>query len=296
MEDNKKCSNKKHSEINAISYCIECNSYLCNKCSNFHSELFDGHHINNINKKEQNIFSGLCTEPKHKMQLEFYCINHNKLCCAACLSKIKGGGHGQHFNCEVCSLEEIEHEKKNKLKNNIKYLEESSLNIEESIKKLKEIYKQVNKSKVEITLKISSVFTKIRKLINEREDKLLKELDNLYDNSYFKEDLIKTGEKLPKQIKNCLEKGNILNKEWNDNNKKLVERIKDCIDIENNIKNIIEINENIGKHNSKQITIKFLPENNEFGVLGENINKFGEIEKKFINKKRYLSSDSDEED
>ena len=41
MEHNKKkCSNKKHKEVNAISYCKECNKYVCNKCSNYH-ELFD---------------------------------------------------------------------------------------------------------------------------------------------------------------------------------------------------------------------------------------------------------------
>ena len=59
----------------------------------------------------------------------FYCKNHNKLCCAACLSKMKVNGYGQHFNCEVCLIKDIKKEKKNKLKENIKYLEESSKNI-----------------------------------------------------------------------------------------------------------------------------------------------------------------------
>ena len=39
MEYIKKCSAKKHSDINAISYCIECNIYMCNKCLNYHSEM-----------------------------------------------------------------------------------------------------------------------------------------------------------------------------------------------------------------------------------------------------------------
>ena len=37
--DTKKCSNKKHSELNAINYCPECDLYLCNKCTNNHSDL-----------------------------------------------------------------------------------------------------------------------------------------------------------------------------------------------------------------------------------------------------------------
>ena len=49
---------------------------------------------------------------------------------------------------------DIKDEKKNKLKENIKYLEDSSKNIIESVNKLKEIYEKINKSKEEIKLKI----------------------------------------------------------------------------------------------------------------------------------------------
>ena len=276
MEVQKKCSHKKHSEINAISYCSECNLYLCNKCTNNHIEYLETHHLINLDKNNQEIFTGLCQEFNHKKELIFYCKDHNKLCCAACLCKIKENGNGVHHDCNVCSIKEIKEEKKNKLNENLKYLEESSKGIEDSIKKLKEIYEKINESKEEIKLKIAKIFTKIRSIINEREDQLLKELDNLYDNSYFKEDLIKTGEKIPNQIIYLMEKGKLLNNEWNDNNK-LIETINDCITIENNIKKIIEINENIKKCNSKKLIIKFIPENEEAIELLENIQNFGEI-------------------
>ena len=276
MEVQKKCSHKKHSEINAISYCSECNLYLCNKCTNNHIEYLETHHLINLDKNNQEIFTGLCQEFNHKKELIFYCKDHNKLCCAACLCKIKEDGNGVHHDCNVCSIKEIKEEKKNKLNENLKYLEESSKGIEDSIKKLKEIYEKINESKEEIKLKIAKIFTKIRSIINEREDQLLKELDNLYDNSYFKEDLIKTGEKIPNQIIYLMEKGKLLNNEWNDNNK-LIETINNCIIIENNIKRIIEINENIKKCNSKKLIIKFIPENEEAIELLENIQNFGEI-------------------
>ena len=275
MEAQKKCSNKKHVEYNAISYCSQCDLYLCNKCTNNNIEYLETHHIINLDKNNQDIFTGLCKESSHKIELKFYCKNHNKLCCAACLCKIKEEDIGQHFDCDVCSIKEIKEEKKNKLNENLKYLEESSKNIEESIKKLKEIYEKINESKEEIKLKISKIFTKLRNIINEREDQLLKELDNLYDNSYFKEDLIKKGEKMPNLIINLLEKGKLLNDEWNDN--KLIEKINDCLNIENNIKSIVEINENIKKCNSKKLNIKFLPENEDDIELIENIQKFGQI-------------------
>ena len=150
MENRKKCSNKKHSEINAVSFCLECNIYLCNKCTNYHSEYLDDHHIKNLDENNQLIFNGLCEESNHKKELIFYCKNHDSLCCAACLCKIKENGYGQHFDCEVCSINKIEEEKKNKLLENIKYLEQYSGNIEDSLNKLKEIYEKMNKSKEEI--------------------------------------------------------------------------------------------------------------------------------------------------
>ena len=42
-EKNKKCSSKKHTEIDAISYCQNCKKYMCNKCHNYHIELLDDH-------------------------------------------------------------------------------------------------------------------------------------------------------------------------------------------------------------------------------------------------------------
>ena len=48
MENQRKCSNKKHSELNAVNYCKICNLYLCNKCSNNHLEYLDSHPIYNL--------------------------------------------------------------------------------------------------------------------------------------------------------------------------------------------------------------------------------------------------------
>ena len=112
MEFPKKCSLKKHGDINAISYCQECKIFLCNKCSSYHSELFENHHNYNLDKNFNEIFTGICKESKHKEDLDFYCKTHNVLCCAACISKIKMKGNGQHTDCNVCIIEDIKEEKK----------------------------------------------------------------------------------------------------------------------------------------------------------------------------------------
>ena len=44
MEDQTKCSNEEHKEINAIIFCPECQLYMCNKCENHHATLHKKHH------------------------------------------------------------------------------------------------------------------------------------------------------------------------------------------------------------------------------------------------------------
>ena len=187
MESEIKCSNKKHSEINAIRFCPDCNTYLCNKCLNYHSELHEDHKVYNIDTKIQDIFTGICKESNHKAPLEFYCKSHNKLCCSSCLSKLKGKENGQHSNCEVCLIEEIKEEKKIKLNENLKYMEDIGKKIEELINELKNIFKNISESKEAIKLKIAKVFTNIRNVINNREDELLLEIDNIFNKQFIEE-------------------------------------------------------------------------------------------------------------
>ena len=110
----KKCTSKKHSDIDAIIYCIECKKYFCNKCKNNHLEMFEGHNTINLNNSKE-IFIDACKEKNHTNKLEFYCKVHNTLCCSSCITKIKEEGFEQHSNCEVCHIKNIKNEKKNNL-------------------------------------------------------------------------------------------------------------------------------------------------------------------------------------
>jgi len=276
----KKCSFKKHLEVDAIKYCLECKINLCNKCINHHSELFDEHHLFNLDKNGNEIFTGYCQEKKHNIELEYFCKAHNQLCCAACITKIKGGGNGQHTNCDICFIKEIKDEKKMKLKENIKSLESLFTKLEQSIKELKNLFKAINENKEELKFKIQRIFTKIRGALNEREDEILLEVDNEYDKLFLKEDIIIESEKLPNKIKISLEKGKLIEKE-NEKNIKLNSFINDCINVEKNIKYINEINEKIEKCNSnKDIVIKFTPDENENDGINQflkTIKTFGKI-------------------
>ena len=206
MEKQKKCFTEGHKEINAISFCQECGIYMCNKCDNTHSSFIQIHHTFKVNKDEE-IFTGYCKEKNHPMKLGYYCKNHNQLCCSVCISKLNKLGDGQHKDCEVCEIQDIKKQKKIRLKENIKSLEDLENNFNENIKELKDIFEKIEKGKEDLKIKVLNTFTKIRTTLNERETQLLLEIDNLYKEKYFGEDIIKKAEKLPKQIKVSIEKG-----------------------------------------------------------------------------------------
>jgi hypothetical protein len=274
------CSLKKHSEINANYFCQECKIFMCNKCDSLHSELLPNHNKNkiDINIDMKDIFTGYCKEEKHNNELVFFCKTHNQLCCAACLSKIRKKGNGQHSQCYVCEIEDIKNEKQITLKDNIKTLEDLSITLNDSINQLKAIFDRVNEDKEKLKTYIQQVFTKIRNIFNEKENKLLDEVDEQYDKLFFKEDIIKEFEKLPKKVKNSLEKGkSMVNKQYECNKLNLF--INDCINIENNISNIILMNEKLAKYQKlDNLKIEFSSEE-EIKNFCEKISSFGIIKK-----------------
>ena len=285
MEISKKCSLIDHKELEAILFCKECNIYMCNKCEKLHSQLFKAHCQVKLDKDINEIFTGFCSEKNHSTELKFFCKTHNKLCCAECITKIKTEDNGQHTDCDIYLVKDIENEKKNKLKENIKCLEEISNNLEQSIINLKKISEKINENKEELKEKIQKLFTKIRNIINDREDELLLDVDKKFNEFYFNEDIIKQIEKLPNKIKYSLEKGKIINDEWNNN--KLNSTINNCLIIENNIKDINYLNECIKKSNSLKNDIRFTPyeEEEKYNQLIESLKKIGKI----LNKTKFNS-------
>ena len=282
-----KCFTEEHKEIDAISFCPECKIYMCDKCAKVHSSFLKMHNPYNIDK-DVDIFTGYCKEKNHPNKLKYFCKIHNQLCCSACIAKLNKEGDGQHKDCDVCYIEEIKDEKKNKLKENIKVLENLENTFADNIKKLKEIFDNMERNKVELKLKVQDIFAKMKNILNEREEILLLEIDKIYNTNYFNEDLIKKGEELPKQIKLSLEKGKLIDKEWN--NDKLYSYINDCINIENNIKNLNIFEKNINNYKSNnQLKIEFYPKEEQINIFLSSLNSFGKIN---YNKPQNLKKDN----
>ena len=156
----------------------------------------------------------------------------------------------------MCFIENIKEEKKNKLKYNIRYLTDLSKNLEKSIKELKILYDKIDVKKDELKLMIHNIFTKIRSALNERENELLSEVDDKFNEIFGHANTSKIIEKLPNKIKILLEKAKLLENDWNDNDK-LSSIITNCIAIENNIQDINLIDKNMKKYDEYNINIYF---------------------------------------
>ena len=89
----KKCFSKDHEESPSF-YCIECEIYMCKNFKDLHSKLFKYHKEYNLDKDINLIFNGLWKEKNHLDKLEYFCKTHNKLCCSACIPKIKRNDKG----------------------------------------------------------------------------------------------------------------------------------------------------------------------------------------------------------
>ena len=201
--ENIKCSSINHKESDAIIFCQNCKKYMCKKCESFHSDLFQEHNQFklNQNKSDEELFTGLCMEKNHFIELKFFCRSHNKLCCSECITKIKGDEYGQHTDCKICSLKEIEKEKFNKLKKNIKELEQLSNNINKSIEEIKIIFNKNEEDKEKLKTEIQKIFTKLRNVINNKEDEILLKIDTKYEELFSNKDYILEIEKLPEKNK-----------------------------------------------------------------------------------------------
>ena len=155
------CSSKNHENIRAYCFCEQCQIFMCRKCDNYHSQLFKNHHIYNSNEEILNMnedYKIVYRENDNK--IEYYCNRHNELCCRSCITKNKDINSGKHSKCEIYLIEDNIESKKNKLKENIKFLENISKTINQSVNKYLSIIDKISQNKEEI-LRYSKIFIKI---------------------------------------------------------------------------------------------------------------------------------------
>ena len=292
-----KCSSTEHKDIEAIIFCKEFKIYLCNICEKQHSEVNKGHHHYKLDKNFREIFTGFCKEEKHINELIYFCKTHNILCCAECITKLKGKNNGNHSDCDICLIEDIEIEKKNKLEENIKTLESLSNNLQQIIDEFKKTFEEINEKSEKLKLKIQKVFTNIRNEINKKEDEILLDLDKKLGSFFLDKEYVKNIDRIPNKVKISLENGKILEKNWKE--KELNESLYNCLNIENSIKSINELKEKIKINNLNHLHLNFdFNEidciNNISKILKENLYE-SEIQYNFLNESNIIKTQNEKE-
>lgn len=158
-------------------------------------------------------------------------------------------------------------------------MERLSTNLEPSIKELKAFLEEINKSKEILKREVHNIFTKIRTELNNREDKLLLDIDEKFEKLFFNEGFVKKCEKIPNLVKISLDNGKINEQDWQDENK-LNKIINNCIKIENTIKNINTFYDKIKEYNlNRKIKFEVNPKNEELEQELNLIKKIGNIQK-----------------
>ena len=126
------------------------------KMSEYSSELFKRHHLYDLDKNNSEIFARFCKGKNHCISLDYFYRSHNVLSWAACISKFKTNENGKHKKCKIRSVQKI---KKNKLNENVKWLEELTKVIEQPINELKKLSEIIYQKKKKISKKIQNFFT-----------------------------------------------------------------------------------------------------------------------------------------
>ena len=162
----------------SVSWCMECEEELCSECAEYHTNLkmARNHHVVDLKLKKS--YSALLKKPslvceQHKdCQVEYFCVDHDELCCRDCLAKThkscvntmsldsasKGAKHSQLFSDSQEQLTSINQTYKSILKyreENVSGIKDDKQRIKENMKKIKEkLIQRINQVEKELTIKL----------------------------------------------------------------------------------------------------------------------------------------------
>ena len=162
----------------SVSWCVECEEELCSECTEYHTNLkmARNHHVVDLDLKTS--YSILLKKPsliceQHKdCQVEYFCVEHDELCCRDCLAKThkscvntmsldsasKGANHSHLFSDCKEQLTSIRQTYKSILKyreENVSSIKDDKHRIKENMKKIKEkLIQRINQVEKELTNKL----------------------------------------------------------------------------------------------------------------------------------------------
>ena len=172
------CS-EKNKRLAAEKYCWDCEEKLCTKCAEGHLrwKAFRSHHVIDLSSVGSRIPSSskINCEIHTDVQIDYFCSQHDVLCCRACLSD-------SHRSCEsVLPLDSASKDVKNSslLSDTLEeqeYMTETLQKIEENRNENKKLLKQ---KKSLIIKQISEAKSKVIKYLDDIEERLITEVESV---------------------------------------------------------------------------------------------------------------------
>ena len=172
------CS-KKNKRLVAEKYCSDCEEKLCTECAEWHlrCKAFRSHHVIDLSSIGPRIppFSKINCEIHTDVQIDYFCCQHDAVCCRACLSN-------SHSSCEsVLPLDFASKDVKDSslLSDTLieqDYMTEILSKMEENRDENKKILKQ---KKSLIIKQISAAKSKVLKYLDDIEEKLITEVGSV---------------------------------------------------------------------------------------------------------------------
>ena len=206
------CS-EKNKRLAAEKYCWDCEEKLCTECTEWHLrwKAFRSHHVIDLSSVGSRIPSSskINCEIHTDVQIDYFCSQHDVLCCRACLSD-------SHRSCEsVLPLDSASKDVKNSslLSDTLEeqdYMTETLQKIEENRDENQKLLKQ---KKSLIIKQISEAKSKVIKYLDEIEERLITEVESVQK---------KNEEKINKEKHNICQLTSILK-----DNKQELEFLKD---------------------------------------------------------------------
>ena len=162
----------------SVNWCMECEEELCSECTEFHTALkaTRNHHV--VDLKLKTSYSSLlekdslACEQHTDCQIEYFCVDHDELCCRDCLAKThkscvnttsldsasKGAKQSQLFSDCQEQLTSNSQTYKSILKyreENVDGIKDDKQKIKENVKKIKEKFiLRINQMEKELTSKL----------------------------------------------------------------------------------------------------------------------------------------------
>lgn len=171
----------------AIIFCPSCDKYYCKGCESFHKKAFSEHASFGLEDIKSEglieIFTKKC-EIHTEHPLYYLCLTHNTTCCSVCSHK-----GNKHDGCKLVPLDGIDKkELLDKIKAKCKTFEKETTNVRYQIDNRQSGFEKFDDEIEKISLKIHEKCEELKKIIEEKERKMLEELDEI-KSKYSHEDI-----------------------------------------------------------------------------------------------------------